>query len=362
MHGRLGRIGFFVILLHAAAITVGYAAMGHSGVLDEALTLTLHFGGPMTAAVGGFALLCVVIVTSLALVRSRWRYENWHAVHLFSYAAIILTIPHQFINGSTIATSAAAWWYWAVLWGLTVGTFVAFRVLRPLWQLVRYDLRVASVTRVADGSAVIVMKGRRLRTLHPLPGQFFLFRFLTGELWDEAHPYSLSRARSGDWLRITVKPLGDHSAAVAEVPVGTKVAVEGPLGVFHDRTRTRRHLVLAGAGIGVTPLLAMLEASDFAPGECTVIVRGRNEAEAPHLDEIVHFAKERGANLYVLLGQRGFGWSPKDQPVRLRQLVPGIATADIYACGPEKWVASLAADAKASGVAPEAFHAEKFAW
>ena len=361
-HGRLGRIGFVVLLVHAATITIGYAGTRGSGILDEAVTLTLRFGGPMTAAVGGFALLCIVIVTSLALVRSRWRYENWHAVHLLSYAAIVLTIPHQFVNGSTFARSAPAWWYWATLWLVTVGVFVLFRAVRPLWQLARYDLRVASVKRIEGGSTVVVIKGRRLRTLDPLPGQFFLFRFLTRELWDEAHPYSLSRSRNGDFIRITVKPLGDHSAAVAQLPVGTKVAVEGPLGIFHDRTRTGRHLVLAGSGIGVTPILAMLESSEFGPGECTVIIRAHSEADAPHLDEFSRFARARGANLVVLLGPRGVGWAPKDQSVRLRGLVPAIAHADIFACGPEAWVAALAADAEASGVPAHAFHAEKFAW
>jgi predicted ferric reductase len=198
--------------------------------------------------------------------------------------------------------------------------------------------------------------------LRPRAGQFFLFRFFTRELWDEAHPYSMSRARSGNWIRITVKPLGDHSTALATVPVGTRVGIEGPLGIFHDRARMGDHLVLAGAGVGLTPILAMLEAADFAPGECTVIVRARSEDEAPHLDEIMKFADQRGANVVLLFGQRGFGWSPQDKPVTLRSLVPGVARADVYACGPEHWVAALAADAAASGVPDDAFHAERFAW
>ncbi len=167
MHGRLGRIGFFVILLHAVAITVGYAAMGHSGVLDEALTLTLHFGGPMTAAVGGFALLCVVIVTSLALVRSRWRYENWHAVHLFSYAAIILTIPHQFINGSTIATSAAR----VVVLGGAVGPHGGRLrdVPRPAPPVAAGALRPARGVRHASGRRFCRDRHEGQAPAHPPP-------------------------------------------------------------------------------------------------------------------------------------------------------------------------------------------------
>jgi predicted ferric reductase len=362
LHGRLGRVGFFVMLVHALAITLGYAEVGETGFLKQAFELTVNFGGPMTAAVGGFALLCLVIVTSLALVRSRWRYENWHAVHLFSYAAIVLTIPHQFLDGSTFATSPLAWWYWAVLWTVTVGALLVFRVLRPAWQLFRYDLRVAALDRLPDGSVAITVRGNGLKRLAPRPGQFFLFRFLTKELWDEAHPYSLSRARNGDWLRITVKPLGDHSRALAGLAVGTKVGIEGPLGVFHDRTRTGSHLVLAGAGIGLTPILSMLEAADFAPGECTVIVRARSESRAPHLDEIRHFAALRGATVHTFFGPRGFGWSPVAKPMTLGALIPQIADADVFACGPSAWVDALRHDASTSGLREAAFHAEFFTW
>jgi predicted ferric reductase len=361
-HGLLGRVGFFVILAHAITITIGYAAVGRTGFLDEVLALTLHYGGPMTAAVGGFALLCAVIVTSLVAVRSRWRYENWHAVHLLSYAAIVLTIPHQFLNGSTVSTSSFAWWYWAVLWTVSVGSLLVYRVAAPIWLSLRHSLRVADVSRLPDGSAVIAMKGRALGSLDPAPGQFLLFRFLAKDLWDEAHPYSLSRARNGNWIRITVKPLGDHSAAVANVPIGTKVAIEGPLGIFHDRTRTGERLVLAGAGVGITPILSLLEGATFHPGQCTVIVRARSRDDAPHLDELLRIAESRGATVHVLLGPRGFGWAPRGEAVRLRELVGPLDDADVFACGPEPWVEALRTDAMASGLPGGAFHAEQFAW
>lgn len=362
LHGRLGRIGFFVLLTHIATITFGYAAVSHTGYVDQTLQFVVGYSGTMTAAVIGFGVLCAIIVTSLAAVRARWRYEDWHAVHLFSYAAIALTIPHQFLDGTTFSTAAGAWWYWAILWGVCVGLFVVFRMIRPLWLFVRHDLRVAQVTTLPDGSAVVAIRGRGLKRLRPRPGQFFLFRFLTPELWDEAHPFSMSRARSGDWIRITVKPLGDFSSGVGALAPGTRVSVEGPLGVFHDRSRTSTHLVLAGAGIGLAPILSMLEGADFAPGQCTVIVRARSREEAPHLDEIIGIAEKRGAAVWTVFGKRGRGWSSADQPMNLRTLVPVITDADIYACGPDAWVESLREDARGSGVADEAFHFERFGW
>ena len=61
--------------------------------------------------------------------------------------------------------------------------------------------------------------GRAARAApHRLPvagGQFLQWRFLRRGLWWQAHPYSLSAAPDRRTLRITVKDLGDHSAALA---------------------------------------------------------------------------------------------------------------------------------------------------
>lgn len=362
LHGQLGRMGFLVMLAHIVTLVLGYALPTQTGILAQTWDLIVNFGGPMFLAWAGFALLTIVVVTSLALVRSRWRYENWHAVHIFSYIAVGLAIPHQFTDGETFMAMDLAWWYWLTLWTVAVGGLIAYRVVRPLARFVRHRISVAAIDTLADGSTVITLTGRDLLRMRPEAGQFFLFRFLQADLWGEAHPYSLSRAPLDRWMRITVKPLGDHSARMAELKVGTRVMVEGPLGIFTEQTRTGDHLVLAGSGIGITPILAFLETADVDPGRCTVIVRASSVDQAPHLDEVIAIAEQRGARVHVLTGPRGDGWSPAADPVRLAQLVPDIAGADVYACGPTAWVESLFADAESAGTSRKRLHAEEFSW
>ena len=362
LHGQLGRMGFLVMLAHIVTLILGYALPTQTGILDQTWQLIVDFGGPMFLAWAGFTLLTVVVVTSLALVRSRWKYENWHAVHLFSYIAVGLAIPHQFTDGETFMAMDLAWWYWLVLWTVSVGGLIAYRVVRPLVRYVRHRISVAAIDTLPDGSTVITMTGRDLRRMRPEAGQFFLFRFLQSDLWGEAHPYSLSRAPLDRWMRITVKPLGDHSARMGQLAIGTRVMVEGPLGVFTEQTRSGDHLVLAGSGIGITPILAFLETADIDPGRCTVIVRASTVDHAPHLDEILAIAQQRGAVVHVLTGRRGEGWAPAGSTARLSDLVPDIAGADVYACGPAAWVEALFDEAAASGTDRQRLHAEEFSW
>ena len=98
---------------------------------------------------------------------------------------------------------------------VAAGAVLVWRVGLPLWRNLRHRLRVTSV----------VPRGRRRRVglpdrprgcdrLRVEAGQFFTWRFLAGPGWTRANPYSLSAAPDGRSLRITVKAVGDGSAAL----------------------------------------------------------------------------------------------------------------------------------------------------
>jgi ferredoxin-NADP reductase len=162
-------------------------------------------------------------------------------------------------------------------------------------------------------------------------------------------------------LRITVKPSGDGSTSVANVQPGTRVIVEGPLGIFTHSRRAKSHLLLISAGIGITPVRSMLEAIEPGDG-CTVVVRVRSRSEAPLLDEVEALAAERGATLHVLQGSRGSTWGTDASPATVAQFLEDPAATDVYVCGPTRWAEAVAADAVVAGVAPDAIHREEFGW
>ncbi|WP_062309923.1 ferredoxin reductase family protein [Demequina rhizosphaerae] len=356
-HTRLGKVAFILMLVHVGLILVMSARYDGRSILTEAVALW-DLGWFMVAAQVGLGLFAIVVATSLVAVRSRWRYERWHAVHLLVYLAIAAVVPHQFLEGSTFRDGGAAWWFWLALWTLAVGSFLAFRLVRPLVLLARHDLRVASVEPQPDGSTSVVMSGRSLDRLGARPGQFLLWRFLDRERWTQAHPWSLSRAPRPDSLRITVKPSGDASAALRGLAPGTRVLAEGPLGIFTDVERTAPGSVLVASGIGVTPIRALLEE---AHEPCTVVLRVRSREEAPLIDEVEALAAERGAEVVVVAGPRGGGWGTAAGE-SLGALVPDVASRDVYVCGPVAWAETVELDARAAGVPAAAVHRERFGW
>ncbi|HEX6954235.1 MAG TPA: ferric reductase-like transmembrane domain-containing protein [Agromyces sp.] len=366
LHGRLGKPVLYLLLAHGALLLAGYAAADGVDLVAEAVAIWALPDLPL--AILGISLFLAVVVSSLVAVRRRLRYEVWHLIHLLVYAAVLASLPHQFSVGGLFAEGTWQRGYWAILTVATLAAVVAFRVVAPIAATLRHRLVVEAVEPVGlpgDGVVSVTMRGRALDRLRATGGQFFIWRFLAPGQWWQAHPYSLSAVPRGDRLRITVRALGDGSADLARLRPGTRVALEGPYGIFSEAARTRPRLTLVGAGIGVTPIRSLLESATFRPGEATVVLRTPEPADGWLLDEVGALSRTRGATLITVPGGRGRGWltdAAEQQGLDLASLVPRVVDSDLYVCGPRGWAEGVIADARAAGLVPEQIHHERFDW
>jgi ferredoxin-NADP reductase len=325
------------------------------GVLHQLGQLLWTYQG-ILAATAGSALLFAAGITSYRLARRRMAYETWWSVHLYTYLALLLSFSHQVDTGASFVGHPAARYWWTALWVGTVAVVVASRIGLPVWRSLRHRVRVIGATAEAPGVVSILLRGRRLDRLPVAGGQFFQWRFLRPGLWWQAHPYSLSAAPSGDLLRITVKDLGDHSASLAAVPVGTSVAIEGPYGAFTADTADGDRLLLVGAGVGTAPVLALLqELPDRA--DVTVLLRASTRAELVLRDEVAAEVRRRGGRLLELVGPRERVRLDADG---LRALVPDVRRREAYLCGPDAFSSALAAELERAGVPARRVHFESF--
>lgn len=356
-HRRLGPWPVSLIALHVVTITVGYAQLGHNTLVAQVKAFVLHYPDVLASAVG-FVLLVMAAVSSHRLARRQMRYETWWVVHLYTYLAIALAFAHQIRVGVPFLTHAAARNAWILLWVATAAVVVVNRFAVPLLRNWRHQLRVTAVVEEAPGVHSLTIKGHDLERLAVAGGQFFQWRFVTPGLWWHSHPYSLSAMPRPPFLRVTVKALGDQSRALARVKPGTRVFAEGPYGTFtHHRLNTRRALLI-GAGVGVTPLRALLEdlPSDVA---VSVIVRASRSEDLVHRDEIAALVEARRGQFHELIGPRS---QVRFDARQLRRLVPDVAQRDVYVCGPDGF-ADVAVDAATrAGTPPEHVHVEAFAF
>jgi len=363
LHGTLGKPVMYLLVAHGVLLLAGYAISDGIDLVAEAVTIWSLPDLPL--AVLGFVLFTLVVVTSLVAVRRKLRYEAWHLIHLLVYVAVLAALPHQFSVGGLFAEGTWQRWYWLVVTFATLGAVVVFRVLTPVLATLRHRLVVEAVEPVDDGIVSIMLRGAQLERLQATGGQFVVWRFLARGQWWQAHPYSLSAAPRGDSLRITVRALGEGSASLAGIRPGTRVAIEGPYGIFSEASRSRSRIALVAAGIGVTPIRSLLETASFRPGEATVVLRTPAPASGWLLDEIRTLCRSRGATLITVPGPRGGGWltdAAEREGLSLEVLVPRLADNDVYVCGPRAWSEGVIAEARAAGLAPEQIHHERFDW
>lgn len=356
------RVGGFacVALLgaHVVLITAGYTIGDRISLADEIGRLITGYPGVITA-VAGLALLVAVAVTSAVIVRRRLRYETWYFVHLYAYLGVALAFSHQLATGSDFVGEPVARAYWYGLYAFTLGALVVFRIGVPLARTLRHRLRVARVVEEAPGFVSIEIEGVRLERLRARTGQFFTWRFLTRDRWWEAHPFSLSAAPDGQRLRITVKGVGDYTAALRAIPPGTPVIAEGPFGSFTTATRRRPRVALIAGGVGITPIRALLEDMPGGPGDIAVVYRALREDDVILRAELDELAGRRGAEIHYVVGDHRDGDFLSSE--HLLRLVPDIAARDVYVCGPPAMTEATRASLGRTGVPRRHIFTERFA-
>lgn len=352
-HAAGGRLVVTLVVVHAWAAVTAWADSRQQSAL-AALWQVLRLPGLIGATIGT-ALLLAVAVISIRAARRRVRYETWQTVHLLVYVAVALSFVHQ-LAGPDLAGYRAIQVAWALLYTLVFGQVLQHRLLTPLRAAGRHRMRVVKVVDEAPDVVSLVVEGRHLDELDAQPGQFFRWRFLTPDTWRSAHPFSLSAPPTDNVLRLTVKSLGDGSHVLQHVDPGTWIVAEGPYGTMTAERRTRRDVLLIAGGVGITPLRALFETIELAPGQDLLLLyRVRTQADIVFHDEWIELTRRPGARVEFLLGDVG-----PLSPQRLTHFAPNLRERDVYLCGPPGMAKAVRRSLLRAGLPPSQLHEERF--
>jgi len=366
LHRRLGRPALYMVLAHGALYTLGRAVPDGFDLVGA--TLGLYGETDLPLAYLALVLFVVVVVSSVVASVHRASYEVWYAIHLLSYVAILFALPHQSVPGGVLAGDSTRYVYWLGLYAVAFGALLVFRVVVPLARTAWHGLRVDAVEHVAPDVVSIHLRGRHLDRLHVAGGQYAVWRFWSRSTWWHAHPLSFSAVPTATGARLTVRTLGAGSARISRVRPGTRVWTSGPLGLFTDAVRTAPRLSLVAAGVGVTPVRALLEDTPLRPGDATVVLRGTDDGQRYLWDEITSLADASGSTVHTVTGPRPAGtatWLSAEAlaaGATITTLLPDLLDSDLYVCGPPSWTDEVVRDARAAGLPESQLHVERFDW
>jgi len=237
-------------------------------------------------------------------------------------------------------------------------------------------LRVAEIHPESDAivSFTLANTDGEVPATAPRAGQYLTFRLRPDgpDARAVVRSYSLSAAATNGGYRISVKrePRGVGSTYLHErVRVGDTIEAAAPRGEFTLRDGSRP-IALISAGVGATPVLAMLQtlAASGDDREVWWLHGARDRASHAFGGEVDELLERlpRGHRV-VAYSRPGPGESPGDDFDAVGRISAetitgaGIpADADYYLCGPAEFMSSLSAALIARGVAPERVAMETF--
>lgn len=354
-------LGETMAVLVGVHVFTGVAEWAASGTVMEAIADLTGREPYMAAATVGAALIALVTLSSLRAIRRRLSYETWYFVHLLAYVGFALSFAHTIVLGGDLADDRLARYVWVAA-HVGVGVWLVWGRWGHLVGACTRPLRLAEVRPLNDDTAEIRLDGPGLRFVRGDAGQFALVRPLSARLWWQAHPYSLSSAPDTSGLRFTVKRRGDASGALLELPIGTRVAVEGPYGACTPDVIGDRKVMFVVGGVGVAPVRALLQRLPLS-SRPVVLYRAHRATDLVHLDELHALCRERGGVVHTLVGPTA-ALATRDpfSAAVLRRAVPDLAERIAVLCGPERLLHAARAGMRAAGVPDDRIHYERVWW
>ncbi len=183
-------------------------------------------------------------------------------------------------------------------------------------------------------------------------------------------PFSIASSPRDPFLLIATRMRGSaFKRTLAEVPFGTRVNFNGPMGSFTLPQNAANPLVFIAGGIGITPFRSMIKhaAEDKLPHALTLIYSNRIPQEAPFLEEFYGWERESATFRFIptmtrpeAAKQKWTGRTGYVDAAFLRETLEGLDRFVFYAAGPPGMVDGVAQALAEAGVAEDQIRTEQF--
>lgn len=358
-HREMGLVGLVFVLVHVA--------------ISAPWDLVVRPFADDTPARVRWALLSTIALlllvgSSLWRRRLRLSYEVWHALHaVLAVVVIVAALMHALLVDHYLNT---AWK--RVLWILMSAAFLTLlvwvRIGKPL-TLRRRPWTVERVTAERGRTTTLTLRAHGHPGFRFAPGQYAWFALGRSPFSLTKHPFSLSSSGEAvGTVDVSIKALGDFTATVAGLDVGTRAYLDGPHGVFSPDLYEGPGFCLIAGGVGVTPMVSILrtfaDRGDRRP--VLAVIANRSWDEVTFREEFDRLASRADVSVVHTLDEPPPGWTGETGHITAdllrRHLPPGHERWQYFVCGADPMMDAVQDVLVALGVAPARIHTERFNW
>lgn len=363
LHKWNGYTALTLILIHTVTVTLAFGAADHFTFVHQLVNFMFSWPDILKATIAT-ALLIIIVFISIGIVRRGFKYETWYFVHIFTYLAILLAFGHQFSDGTDFVGQPLFRLLWLDMYYATFALLVIYRLLRPCYLMIWHQFKVDKVVRETSDVVSIYIKGKHLERFKYLPGQFIIWRFFAPGLWWQAHPFTISVAPNGQYLRITAKAVGDYTKQLPQLKPGTWVMLDGPHGNFTTAALSSPKVLFIAGGSGITPIRSILEKLPASVTDFLVLYAARSLPDLALRAEIEPLVASRAGTIkYVLSEETVSGYAHGFLTAEnLAILAPDAADREVMLCGPPKMTDMVAKALQRDHVSHGHIHTERFSY
>ncbi len=348
-HHISGGFAFFLLTLHPFFLTLNFITLG-----KPATTLWL-VGGNWQINFGVLALYALVLLIPVTIFL-HLKHELFVRLHQILGAVFYLGFVHAILANGNMAR------FWPLRFymiGIMVAAMYGFIYHTILGGVIprRFLYRVGHVKDLGQGVTEIILEPKG-RLLHFMPGQFVYVNFYGHPINAEAHPYSIASSPLDTQIRFVIKTLGDYTAGIPQLQVGTTAKLEGPHGGFSFRRFKGRKQIWIAGGIGITPFLSMARSLPKSRYSIDFYYCVQTMAAAPFAAELQTLAAANPNFRVHVFCQDSQGFLNAD----ILAKDANIQEREFLICGPPPMMAALAKGLEAKGVKESVIHYEDFSF
>ncbi|MFW5702345.1 MAG: ferric reductase-like transmembrane domain-containing protein [Candidatus Dojkabacteria bacterium] len=364
-HHNLGRFALAVTLLHP--IFLIYRAIPNS---DRVLELLLPVGS-LDVSFGILALYGFIFLITLTVLVSL-PYRLWKATHIFMSFPLLLAGLHIFFVDGIVRQDAVLFAWMAFFFALGIFSQIFRRLIYPFLYSRTY--KVKTIEHIEKGVIWDIWLEATGRVHVFAPGQYFFAKFYSKGLKQDEHPFSVANFdASGKVVRLGIKNLGDFTSKLSSLSIGDYVELMGPHGGFGDAylenllrveqgnaSSEQKHMVLIGGGIGVTPILSLLDHAkqNAVQAPITVYYSTVKAEEAVYEKEIKEAISALPNASYIPFPEETKGFLSAEQILEDTKADPKDILA--FICGPPGMMSALRSQLLAKGTPSAQIISEDF--
>ncbi|HNW94890.1 MAG TPA: hypothetical protein PKL60_01755 [Anaerolineaceae bacterium] len=332
------------------------------------VTGSVYFHGfLMIAGWIGLGGLVLIAITSIYRKQLKISYTTWLLIHdILTLLILVFGLLHMFQRNYYLRDTGMtiAWIILMCIWG---GLALYIRVIRPLINA-RHPYAVSKVVEEGKDTYSVYLKAEGFKRPAFNAGQVAWISKGPSPFVISRNPFSYSGSTEWDELRFSIKKAGDFTNTIPDLKQGDRMFVDGPYGTFNLKNpRMQKGLVLLGGGIGIAPVMSMVntlaDTGDKRPVyvfygdlcEDTVLFANEFEALKVRMNLTVIQVLEKPLDVEKCKHK---GYITKD--LLLSTLPENYKELYYFMCGPMPMMNAMNKHLKAMGVDPAQIATEKY--